>query len=775
MSQPAKVLLLYAHPESQDSVANRVLLKPATQLSNVTVHDLYAHYPDFFIDIPHEQALLREHDVIVFQHPLYTYSCPALLKEWLDRVLSRGFASGPGGNQLAGKYWRSVITTGEPESAYRYDALNRYPMSDVLRPFELTAGMCRMHWLSPIIIYWARRQSVWRLACSSRSCGRPLMEGSDLMLAGVLFLFAAVAAVPLASRLGIGAVLGYLLAGIAIGPWGLGFISDVDEILHFSELGVVFLMFIIGLELNPSKLWQLRRSIFGVGAAQVLLSAALLAGLLILTDFSWPAAVVGGIGLAMSSTAMALQLMREKGMNRSESGQLGFSVLLFQDLAVIPALALVPLLAGSADEDFDWMKIGMKVLAFAGMLIGGRYLLRPVFRFIAASGVREVFTAATLLLVLGSALFMDALGLSMALGTFIAGVLLAESEYRHELETAIDPFKGLLLGLFFISVGMSLNLGVLYTHLLWVVASVVVLVAVKTLVLYLLARLYGLRSSERMQFAGVLSQGGEFAFVLFSTASSQRLFQGDQMALLLVTVTLSMMTTPMLMKLIDKWLSRQLNGPDEEDEMPWVEDDKPQVIVVGFGRFGQVIGRLLMANKMRITVLERDISAVNLMRKYGYKVYYGDATQVDLLRSAGAEAAESIVITCNEPEDTMKLVAICQQHFPHLHILARARGRVEAHELLQAGVTQFSRETFSSALELGRKTLVSLGMHPHQAQRAQLHFRRLDMRMLRELIPMHADTVQISRAREARRELEEIFQREMQQERRQLDGWDEFE
>lgn len=557
-------------------------------------------------------------------------------------------------------------------------------------------------------------------------------------------------------------MLGYLLAGIAIGPWGLGFISDVDEILHFSELGVVFLMFIIGLELNPSKLWQLRRSIFGVGAAQVLLSAALLAGLLMLTDFAWQAAVVGGIGFAMSSTAMALQLMREKGMNRSESGQLGFSVLLFQDLAVIPALALVPLLAGSADEHFDWMKIGMKVLEFVGMLIGGRYLLRPVFRFIAASGVREVFTAATLLLVLGSALFMDALGLSMALGTFIAGVLLAESEYRHELETAIDPFKGLLLGLFFISVGMSLNLGVLYTHLLWVVISVVVLVAVKILVLYLLARLYGVRSSERMQFAGVLSQGGEFAFVLFSTASSQRLFQGDQMA-------------PLLMKLVDKWLSRQFSGPEEEDEKPWVNDDKPQVIVVGFGRFGQVIGRLLMANKMRITVLERDISAVNLMRKYGYKVYYGDATQVDLLRSAGAEAAESIVITCNEPEDTMKLVEICQQHFPHLHILARARGRVEAHELLQAGVTQFSRETFSSALELGRKTLVTLGMHPHQAQRAQLHFRRLDMRMLRELIPMHADTVQISRAREARRELEEIFQREMQQERRQLDGWDEFE
>ncbi len=289
------------------------------------------------------------------------------------------------------------------------------------------------------------------------------MAGSDLLLAGVLFLFAAVIAVPLASRLGIGAVLGYLLAGIAIGPWGLGFISDVDEILHFSELGVVFLMFIIGLELNPAKLWRLRSSIFGVGAAQVMLSAAILGGLLMTTGFSWQAAVVGGIGLAMSSTAMALQLMREKGMSRSEAGQLGFSVLLFQDLAVIPALALVPLLAGSADEHVNWLTVGMKVLAFAGMLIGGRYLLRPVFRFIASSGVREVFTAATLLLVLGSALFMEALGLSMALGTFIAGVLLAESEYRHELEIAIDPFKGLLLGLFFISVGMALNLGVLYT------------------------------------------------------------------------------------------------------------------------------------------------------------------------------------------------------------------------------------------------------------------------------------------------------------------------
>lgn len=601
-----------------------------------------------------------------------------------------------------------------------------------------------------------------------------MTEEGSLLPAILLFLFAAVVAVPIARRIGIGTVLGFLIAGIAIGPWGLGFIRDVDEILHFSELGVVFLLFIIGLELNPSKLWSLRRSIFGVGAGQVLLTAAILGGLLLLTDFSWQAAVIGGIGLAMSSTAMALQMMREKGMNRNEGGQLGFSVLLFQDMAVIPALALIPVLVGSSNKDTDWTFIAIKVGALLGMLIGGRYLLRPIFRYIAATGVREIFTAAALLVVLGSAMFMDALGVSMAMGTFIAGVLLAESEFQHELEIAIEPFKGLLLGLFFISVGMALNLGVLYTHLPEVLAGVAILVAVKGGVLYLLARIAGIRRSVRMQFAAVLSQGGEFAFVLFSAASTQKLLQGDQMALLLVIVTLSMVTTPLLMQLVDRILEKRYNAQEENEEAPFVEDDDPQVIIVGFGRFGQVIGRLLMANKMRITVLERDVSAVSMMRRYGYKVYYGDATELELLRAAGAEKAEAIVVTCNEPEDTLAVVHLCQQHFPHLKILARARGRVEAHELLMAGVNQFSRETFSSALELGRKALMELGMHPHQAHRAQQHFRRLDMRMLRELMPHHqGDVTQISRVKEARRELEDIFQREMQHERRQMNDWDE--
>ncbi|KEY58689.1 glutathione-regulated potassium-efflux system protein KefB [Serratia sp. DD3] len=600
------------------------------------------------------------------------------------------------------------------------------------------------------------------------------MEGSTQLTAIMLFLFAAVVTVPIARRLGIGAVLGYLIAGIAIGPWGLGFIKDVDEILHFSELGVVFLMFIIGLELNPNKLWQLRRSIFGVGAGQLLLTAAVLAALLYLSHFAWQAAVIGGIGLAMSSTAMALQLMREKGMNRNEGGQLGFSVLLFQDMAVIPALSLIPILAGRGGSSDDWAEIAIKVAAFGGMLIGGRFLLRPLFRYIAASGVREIFTAAALLVVLGAALFMDVLGLSMALGTFIAGVLLAESEYRHELEIAIEPFKGLLLGLFFISVGMVLNMGVLYTHLTEILLGVLLLVVVKSGVLYLLARIVALRSSVRLQFAGVLSQGGEFAFVLFSAAATQHVLNTAQLALLLVVVTLSMMTTPLLMQVIDRILARRYNAKEEDEEAPYVEDNDPQVIVVGFGRFGQVVGRLLMANKMRITVLERDVSAVAALRRYGYQVYYGDATELELLRSAGAEKAQSIVITCNEPEDTVAIVHLCQRHFPNLTILARARGRVEAHELLQAGVTLFSRETFSSALELGRKTLVELGMHPHQAYRAQQHFRRLDMRMLRELMPLHqGDVSQLSRVKEARRELDELFHREMQKEKRQFDDWDE--
>lgn len=589
----------------------------------------------------------------------------------------------------------------------------------------------------------------------------------------ILFLSAAVIAVPLARKAGIGAVLGYLLAGMAIGPWGLRLINDVEAVLHFSELGVVLLLFIIGLELNPGKLWQMRRPIFGLGALQVLLTAGLLMGLLLLLGFSWQSALISGLGLAMSSTAMGLQLMREYGMTRNDGGQSGFAILLFQDMAVVPVLALIPMLAVGASDTTDWSMIAIRVGGVAALLLGSRYLLRPLFRMIANTGVREVFTAAALLVVLGTAFLMQAIGLSMALGTFLAGVLLAESEFRHELEIAIEPFKGLLLGLFFISVGMAVNLGILLTDPLWVALMVLVLVSVKAAVLFLVSILFRLRRTSRLQLSVVLSQGGEFAFVLFSAAAASRVIDSQQLALLLVSVSLSMMTTPLLMKLLDRWLAKALNTQTVSEEQPHVEDDEPQVIIVGFGRFGQIVGRLLSANKVRITVLERDPNQVSFLRRYGYKVYYGDATQLELLRAAGAAQADSIVIAADDHEANMQIVHLCQEHFPQLQILARARGRVEAHALLSAGVTLFSRETFSSALELGKKALVTTGMHPHRAYRAQQYFKRLDMQMLRDLMPQHqAGVTEISRVKEARRELDDIFEREMQNESLRHQGWD---
>ncbi|MGL5628933.1 MAG: cation:proton antiporter, partial [Plesiomonas shigelloides] len=340
----------------------------------------------------------------------------------------------------------------------------------------------------------------------------------------------------------------------------------------FSELGVVLLLFIIGLELNPGKLWQMRRPIFGLGALQVLLTAGLLMGLLLLLGFSWQSALISGLGLAMSSTAMGLQLMREYGMTRNDGGQSGFAILLFQDMAVVPVLALIPMLAVGASDTTDWSMIAIRVGGVAALLLGGRYLLRPLFRMIANTGVREVFTAAALLVVLGTAFLMQAIGLSMALGTFLAGVLLAESEFRHELEIAIEPFKGLLLGLFFISVGMAVNLGILLTDPLWVALMVLVLVSVKAAVLFLVSILFRLRRTSRLQLSVVLSQGGEFAFVLFSAAAASRVIDSQQLALLLVSVSLSMMTTPLLMKLLDRWLAKALNTQTVSEEQPHVED-----------------------------------------------------------------------------------------------------------------------------------------------------------------------------------------------------------
>lgn len=594
---------------------------------------------------------------------------------------------------------------------------------------------------------------------------------SDFLQSTAVFLTAAVVAVPLAQRAGLGSVLGYLLAGVIIGPWGLGLISDVEAIMHFAEFGVVLLLFLIGLELNPRKLWQMRGPILGLGGAQVVVTTAVIASLTSLLGIGWQSSLVIGMGLALSSTAIALRVIEERGLTRTETGQSGFAVLLFQDIAVIPMLALLPVLAGNTGG--SWLDVVWMLCGIVGLLVGGHYLLSPLFRYIVLSGVRELFTVAALLLVIGIALLMQQLGLSMALGTFLAGVLLAESEFRHELEIAIEPFKGLLLGLFFISVGMAVDLGLLALEPLSILLAVIGLVTVKGLLLYVLARFFGTRAKARSRMAAILSQGGEFAFVIFTAASSQGLLKSEQVAFLLVVVSLSMVTTPLLLSAQNRWFARNLNNSDEEKLASDVFDKEPRVIIAGFGRFGQIVGRLMYANKIKITVLESDASQIKLLRKYGYKVFYGDATQLELLRAAGADEAEAIVICTDAPDEVVKIVELCKHHFPKLKILARARSRVEAYQLMNHGVERYSRETFLGALDLGRQTLISLGMHPYEAKRAEAHFRKLDMAMLKELLPQHNEGKQLNlRAKEARKELEEIFGREMDGDKQSRSYWE---
>ncbi|MEZ8586072.1 glutathione-regulated potassium-efflux system protein KefB [Vibrio cyclitrophicus] len=593
---------------------------------------------------------------------------------------------------------------------------------------------------------------------------------NDFLQSSAIFLAAAVVAVPIAQRAGLGSVLGYLLAGVAIGPWGLGLISDVEAILHFSEFGVVLLLFLIGLELNPKKLWQMRAPILGLGGAQVLITTLIITAIACLFGLTWQTSLVIGMGLALSSTAIALRVIEERELGGKEAGQSGFAVLLFQDIAVIPMLAVLPLLAGNTGgswADMLWMLGGV-----IGLLVGGHFLLRPLFRYVVMSGVRELFTVAALLLVIGIAVIMQQIGLSMALGTFLAGVLLAESEYRHELEIAIDPFKGLLLGLFFISVGMAVNLGLLAESPFAILIAVCALVVLKGLVLYALARIFGTQTKARSRMAMILSQGGEFAFVIFTAASAQGILSGEQVSFLLVVVSLSMVTTPLMLKLQDRFFARQLNQISESAMSSDVVDRSPRVIIAGFGRFGQIIGRLMYANKIRITVLESDASQIHILRKFGYKVFYGDSTHLELLRAAGADKAEAIVLCTDSPDEIMKTVDLCKQHFPRLKILARARSRVEAYQLLNHGVSNYSRETFLGALDLGRQTLTELGMHPYKAKRAEAHFRKLDNGMLKELLPQHNEDAELAqRAKEARKELEEIFGHEMENDHQSRNYW----
>jgi len=578
-----------------------------------------------------------------------------------------------------------------------------------------------------------------------------------------VFLAAAVIAVPIAQRLGLGSVLGYLLAGVAIGPWGLGLIGEVEQVLHIAEFGVVLLLFIIGLEMQPRRLWALRKTIIGFGGLQVGLTGALLA-LAAAVVMGMPAApaAVAGFALALSSTAFALQLLAERGELTARHGRAAFAILLFQDLAVIPILALLPLLtAGNESVTLMgglWQTVKI-ALVLGAMVVGGHYLLRPVFRLVAATRMPEIFTAMTLLIVVGTAVLMEALGISVALGAFVAGVLLADSEYRHELEANVDPFKDLLLGLFFIAVGMSINLGLIADRPLYLLALVAGLIAIKSAVLLVLARRQGLGWPAARSLAAYLPQGGEFAFVILSAAVAGGLFARAEADLLVATVTLSMVLTPMLVKLVAVYNNRQT--PKNEPVFDTPDDTEHPVIIAGFGRVGQIVARVLRAKHIGFTALEINADQVDFVRKYGNRVYYGDASRLDLLRAARAEEAKVLVLAIGNLEASLATARMVRMHFPHLKMIARARNRRHAYLLMDLGVTVLQRETFLSSLELAGDTLSALGLKSGEVDHAKRLFRSHDEKRLFEHYDVSDDETRLATlAMEAESELEQQFERD---------------
>ncbi len=581
----------------------------------------------------------------------------------------------------------------------------------------------------------------------------------SLLQEAIIYLVAAIIAVPISKRLGLGSVLGYLAAGILIGPFGLRFIRDPEHILHFAELGVVFLLFIIGLELQPSRLWVLRRMIFGLGSAQVILSAIVI-GLLAWTyGFTPTAAAVSGLILALSSTAFVLQLLAEKKQLTTTHGRAAFSILLFQDLAVIPLIALLPLIGSGAsgENQFDPLKVGITLASIAGLIIGGHFLLRPLFRIVAQAKLPELFTATALLVVIGAALFMQFAGLSMVLGAFIAGMLLADSEYRHELEADLAPFKGLLLGLFFIAVGMSVNIGLLLKEPMTILLFVVGLMVAKAIVLYPLARVFGLCNTRgALRLAAVLSQGGEFAFVLFALVAREQIIDTTQIDRLILAVVISMMLTPVVYLIIEYVTGR--TAEKVAAEYDGMEDEGHAVIIAGFGRVGQIVGRLLRVKGQSFTALEIDSSQVDVVRRYGSKVHFGDAGRLDLLRAAGAERAKLLVLAIDDIESSVRTAETVTRNFPHLTIIARARNRRHAHTLMDLGITHIFRETLFSSLAMSGRVLDMLGFEQEEVRRSIDTFREHDRRLLDEQHAIHHDEERlIQSAKDTARELESLL------------------
>ncbi len=559
------------------------------------------------------------------------------------------------------------------------------------------------------------------------------MHLADFLLGAFVYLAAAVIAAPLATRIGLGSVLGYLIAGIVIGPTLLGLVgAEGQDVMHFAEFGVIDMLFLVGLEVQPSKLWQLRKSILGLGGLQVTVTAAVLGAGGLALGLDWKSALTIGLILAMSSTAIILQSLKERGLLKSAVGQSCFSVLLFQDIAIIPILAFLPLMA-TRPETTDhgssliatlpgWGQALIVLAAVAAIILAGRYLMRPLFRFVAQTGIREIFVAFALLIVVAITLLMQFVGLSAALGTFLAGVVLAESEYRHELEMDLDPFKGLLLAVFFMAVGAGIDFTLLMGQPLTLLGLLLAFVVLKLAVLYLLALVFRMNRPDASRFSFALAQGGEFAFVLISFAAGLGLLAASQSGLLVAVVALSMALAPLLMIADEKLIQPRFVKGGTTRAPDRIEESGARVIIAGHGRYGMTVGRLLNASGVRAVVLDQDAEQIDALRKFGFKVYYGDASRLDLLEAAGARDAQILVIAIDNREKAIEIVAAVKSHFPHLRIYARAFDRMHAYQLLNAGVADVFREVFSSSIDMGERVLAGLGKHPYEAHRAARAF-----------------------------------------------------
>ena len=586
----------------------------------------------------------------------------------------------------------------------------------------------------------------------------------DLLYQIALFLCAAVFGAPLAKRLGIGSVLGYLLAGILIGPWGLGFIYSlyqVETVLHIAEFGVVLLLFIIGLELKPIRLWALRSAVFGFGGTQVLLTSIILCAIGVTFGYPFKTSLFVGLALALSSTAFAIQVLDEQGELTARHGRIAFSGLLFQDLAAIPLIAFVPLFALDATVEgaMDFWAAAKAFGTIAVVIVVGKFLLHRLFPLIASTGLAEAMTASALLTVVAVALAMHTVGLSAALGAFIAGALLADSEYRHELQANIAPFQGLLLGLFFTAIGMSLNLKLLMTQPLLILGMTAALLAVKAIVLYGLGRWQGLDDGPARRLAIVISQGGEFAFVLFSGALAAGVVLRNVTEPLSVVVTLSMMATPLLLKLDDYIQNRR--PKDDEPDFDMLPDEFGHVVIAGFGRVGQIIARLLKAKGIPFMALDANPQQVDLVKKFGSQSYYGDASRLDILRAAQTDKAVAFVLTIGDVELSLKTAALVRKNFPDVPIIARARNRQHAHRLMDLGVTMIHRETFLSSLELAKEALRSVGISESESRYIIDTFRHYDRSRLYDDYKHSTDQQKLrDRARQAQQELEDLLARD---------------